>query len=110
MSKVFGRSYPSGCSGPPEPLPSAVELFEAAITLGTIKIEDEDSALLEQLYDLEAQSGLIEKFAAFMHEAGSNQAQSANAQWWDCYAEGKLREAGVSEGLLLELRSHQEGD
>ena len=44
---------------PPEPPASAVEMFDLAIAKGEVKIEDEDTVLLERLFDLEAESDMI---------------------------------------------------
>ena len=90
-------------SSPPEPSPSAVEMFERAVAIGEVKIEDEDTVLLERLYDLEAESDLIGKFAAFFMERGAHEVTSGNGQWWDCHMEEKLVEAGVSQDLITEI-------
>ncbi|KKM82294.1 hypothetical protein LCGC14_1321000 [marine sediment metagenome] len=99
----MSRNLPPGCSGPPEPPPSPVEMFDLAIAKGEVKIEDEDTVLLERLLDLEAESALIGKFATFFMERGAHEVTSGNGQWWDCHMEAKLVEAGVSQDLITEI-------
>ena len=83
--------------------PTAVEMFDLAIAKGEVKIEDEDTVLLERLLDLEAESDMIQKFATFHFNLGCNSVAAANAEWWDMIAAPQLREAGVSEVLLQQL-------
>jgi len=92
-----------GYSGPPEPPPSPVEVFELAVANGEVKIEDEDTVLLEQLCDLEAQSSLIEKFTSFFMDVGRQEVMRGNGEWWDCHMEQKLVEAGLSHDLIQEI-------